>query len=206
MTPAGTSNELDVQNEWEENTHTVKKVCFLKKIRIHLDLPLFIVVSFILDVRLHLFGQYVDAPNGGSHRRMATQEYFLEYIRGCFEVDTDAAADSIARDLTRVLNHQRYAGPTYIILCQQCNGVLCIPSVSQVSLSRGGHVLNVFEQQLVFMFFLLQLLSTSSAGRCTKCVPRTWTRLYSLIFCLFSVCRRRATKRDSRDVEPLTHL
>ena len=22
MTPAGTSNELDVQNEWEENTHT----------------------------------------------------------------------------------------------------------------------------------------------------------------------------------------
>ena len=23
MTPAGTSNELDVQNEWEENTHTV---------------------------------------------------------------------------------------------------------------------------------------------------------------------------------------
>ena len=23
MTPAGTSNELDVQNEWEESTHTV---------------------------------------------------------------------------------------------------------------------------------------------------------------------------------------
>ena len=23
MTPAGTSNELDVQNEWEENTHTL---------------------------------------------------------------------------------------------------------------------------------------------------------------------------------------
>ena len=23
MTPAGTSNELDVQNEWEENTHTM---------------------------------------------------------------------------------------------------------------------------------------------------------------------------------------
>ena len=22
MTPVGTSNELDVQNEWEENTHT----------------------------------------------------------------------------------------------------------------------------------------------------------------------------------------
>ena len=22
VTPAGTSNELDVQNEWEENTHT----------------------------------------------------------------------------------------------------------------------------------------------------------------------------------------
>ena len=22
MTPAGTSNELDVQNEWDENTHT----------------------------------------------------------------------------------------------------------------------------------------------------------------------------------------
>ena len=24
VTPAGTSNELDVQNEWEENTHTHK--------------------------------------------------------------------------------------------------------------------------------------------------------------------------------------
>ena len=24
MTPAGTSNELDVQNGWEENTHTFK--------------------------------------------------------------------------------------------------------------------------------------------------------------------------------------
>ena len=23
VTPAGTSNELDVQNEWEENTHTL---------------------------------------------------------------------------------------------------------------------------------------------------------------------------------------
>ena len=23
MTPGGTSNELDVQNEWEENTHTL---------------------------------------------------------------------------------------------------------------------------------------------------------------------------------------
>ena len=26
MTPAGTSNELDVQNEWEENTHTLSSV------------------------------------------------------------------------------------------------------------------------------------------------------------------------------------
>ena len=25
VTPAGTSNELDVQNEWEENTHTTGK-------------------------------------------------------------------------------------------------------------------------------------------------------------------------------------
>ena len=30
MTPAGTSNELDVQNGWEENTHTLykKTYCF----------------------------------------------------------------------------------------------------------------------------------------------------------------------------------
>ena len=28
MTPAGTSNELDVQNEWEENTHTQQKVVY----------------------------------------------------------------------------------------------------------------------------------------------------------------------------------
>ena len=26
MTPAGTSNELDVQNEWEENTHTLSLI------------------------------------------------------------------------------------------------------------------------------------------------------------------------------------
>ena len=26
MTPAGTSNELDVQNEWEENTHTLGNI------------------------------------------------------------------------------------------------------------------------------------------------------------------------------------
>ena len=26
MTPAGTSNELDVQNGWEENTHTLQSV------------------------------------------------------------------------------------------------------------------------------------------------------------------------------------
>ena len=29
MTPAGTSNELDVQNEWEENTHTVVLIILL---------------------------------------------------------------------------------------------------------------------------------------------------------------------------------
>ena len=30
VTPAGTSNELDVQNKWEENTHThtLQKQCF----------------------------------------------------------------------------------------------------------------------------------------------------------------------------------
>ena len=28
MTPAGTSNELDVQNEWEENTHTPSTFVF----------------------------------------------------------------------------------------------------------------------------------------------------------------------------------
>ena len=27
MTPAGTPNELDVQNEWEENTHTHTHIC-----------------------------------------------------------------------------------------------------------------------------------------------------------------------------------
>ena len=30
MTPAGTSNELDVQNEWEENTHTQPAVVNLE--------------------------------------------------------------------------------------------------------------------------------------------------------------------------------
>ena len=32
MTPAGTSNELDVQNEWEENTHTHTAVRFVWRI------------------------------------------------------------------------------------------------------------------------------------------------------------------------------
>ena len=30
MTPAGTSNELDVQNGWEENTHTHKYIIHSK--------------------------------------------------------------------------------------------------------------------------------------------------------------------------------
>ena len=34
MTPAGTSNELDVQNEWEENTHTHMHIC-QKNIEMH---------------------------------------------------------------------------------------------------------------------------------------------------------------------------
>ena len=31
MTPAGTPNELDVQNEWEENTHTYRLLYVLDK-------------------------------------------------------------------------------------------------------------------------------------------------------------------------------
>ena len=45
MTPAGTSNELDVQNEWEENTHTtlnsnrlIKKEKKLRKVRLTYDI------------------------------------------------------------------------------------------------------------------------------------------------------------------------
>ena len=47
MTPAGTSNELDVQNEWEENTHThtvvgccCQLVCFEFGV-LHFRLPLY---------------------------------------------------------------------------------------------------------------------------------------------------------------------
>ena len=35
MTPAGTSNELDVQNGWEENTHTHTHVCVDEMIDLH---------------------------------------------------------------------------------------------------------------------------------------------------------------------------
>ena len=40
VTPAGTSNELDVQNEWEENTHThtwesFQPLKFLRRILFH---------------------------------------------------------------------------------------------------------------------------------------------------------------------------
>ena len=31
VTPAGTSNELDVQNEWEENTHTHTLINYVKQ-------------------------------------------------------------------------------------------------------------------------------------------------------------------------------
>ena len=31
MAPAGTSNELDVQNEWEENTHTLQEILLTYK-------------------------------------------------------------------------------------------------------------------------------------------------------------------------------
>ena len=33
VTPAGTSNELDVQNEWEENTHTHTKILKRNKMK-----------------------------------------------------------------------------------------------------------------------------------------------------------------------------
>ena len=35
MTPAGTSNELDVQNEWEENTHTHTHTIVCAALRLH---------------------------------------------------------------------------------------------------------------------------------------------------------------------------
>ena len=46
MTPAGTSNELDVQNEWEENIHTLisSTLLYSSIIRLYPQNPVFEIV------------------------------------------------------------------------------------------------------------------------------------------------------------------
>ena len=51
VTPAGTSNEFDVQNEWEENTNTQHCTAMHQ-------LVVVVVIPFILDVR------FADVPAG----------------------------------------------------------------------------------------------------------------------------------------------
>ena len=101
MTPAGTSNELDVQNEWEENTHTAGHVqdwqpcpvdpysCYVCDHTKHYHripsrneetrifgvitvINVCVVIHFILDVcRTSGLGTY----QPGSHRRKVTQDF-----------------------------------------------------------------------------------------------------------------------------------
>ena len=59
MTPAGTSNELDVQNEWEENKHThtlAAHFCTSSIIRLYPQNPVFeIVHDESVKVYLHMY-------------------------------------------------------------------------------------------------------------------------------------------------------
>ena len=59
MTPAGTSNELDVQNEWEENTHTHTSGTLLYSssiIRVYPQNPVFeIVDDKSVKIYLHMY-------------------------------------------------------------------------------------------------------------------------------------------------------
>ena len=51
VTPAGTSNELDVQNEWEENTHThhgIYKEAEIRVSRGRLDVEAIIILQTVL--------------------------------------------------------------------------------------------------------------------------------------------------------------
>ena len=58
MTPAGTSDELDVQNEWEENTHThtSSTILYSSIIRLYPQNPVFeIVHDESVKVYLHMY-------------------------------------------------------------------------------------------------------------------------------------------------------
>ena len=57
MTPAGTSNELDVQNEREENTHihTSRTLLYSSNIRRYPQNPVFEIVHESVKVYLHMY-------------------------------------------------------------------------------------------------------------------------------------------------------
>ena len=57
MTPAGTSNELDVQNEWEENTHNTLPFHFCMESTLYVFLPdgVFLPCDHQLDFDVSLF-------------------------------------------------------------------------------------------------------------------------------------------------------
>ena len=82
VTPAGTSNELDVQNEWEKNTHTqthrikITNNLELSTLQImYSSTPSYIVpcVCFVCFLPIHSGHQWTYQP--GSHRRKVTQDF-----------------------------------------------------------------------------------------------------------------------------------
>ena len=62
MTPAGTSNELDVQNGWEENTHTLLKI-FCPPLIFELFIKITISVSNIYSDLMFIFNFQFDLNN-----------------------------------------------------------------------------------------------------------------------------------------------
>ena len=74
MTPAGTSNELDVQNEWEKNTHTHKIL-----MTFHIKIDLNVARPFHLTSLVHIAAMYC-LPSLMSVRTIAAMFYLFTYI------------------------------------------------------------------------------------------------------------------------------
>ena len=73
MTPAGTSNELDFQNEWEENTHTY--------IRIYMYY-IYIYILFVFRARAHCMVTYKYTHAHCSKRSMDQPSKIANPARG----------------------------------------------------------------------------------------------------------------------------
>ena len=83
MTPAGTSNELDVQNEWEENTHTC--IC------------IYVCIQYRPTYKKHLLPPRMQAQFLNSPFLVTSQEYCTYFLFPLFFVSSALISSSFLR-------------------------------------------------------------------------------------------------------------